>query len=279
MCVAVVVETDKGPSDSDLYHMDRDNPHGVGLAWAMGDLVRYRKGLTWRQARDLLAKIPRPALLHFRWATHGGLDRAMTHPFPIGPKALSSRKLNGAAKAVLIHNGVWRDYTRFAPQGTDLSRWSDTAVAAYAAGKYGDGILDFVDWATAVARAPGDGRLDITMRGYWEEYEGNHYSNLTWQPRTRHQVKVTPSGGIEFLEDDAWTEYFNRTARQPSHSAYDIEDLGGPDVPVDEFLRWNEHGQLVRGRQIARDPVPTWLEEYEAANEACATVINPRGRK
>jgi hypothetical protein len=281
MCVAVIVESDKGPSDSDLYHMNQDNPHGVGLAWAMGDLVRYRKGLTWRQARDLLAKIPRPALLHFRWATHGGLDRAMTHPFPLGRKAITSRKLNGAAKAVLIHNGVWKGYDKFAPAGLDLNRWSDTAVAAYAAGTFGEEILDYVDWATAVARAPGGGRLDITTRGYWEEHEGNLYSNLTWQPRERKMsVKVTPSGGLEFLEDDAWTEYFNRTTRQPSHSAYDIEDLTGEaPLAVDEFLRWNDEGKLVRGKTVApRDPVPTWLEEYEAANEECGNII-ARGRK
>ncbi len=281
MCVAVLVETPQGPTDSDLYHMNEDNPHGVGVAWAMGDLVRYKKGLTWQQARDLLQAVPRPALLHFRWATHGSLDRVMTHPFPIGRRALTSRKLNGAAKAVLIHNGIWRDYAKFAPKGTNLATWSDTAVAAWAAGEYGEDILDHVDWATAVGRAGGNGRLDVTLRGCWEAFEGNLYSNLTWRPRRKMRVNVTPSGSLEFLEDDAWTEYFERVT-QPSHSAYDDDPLNL------DFPHWDSEGRLVRrGRANVLDLAPTlappvtlddaseeqidtWLAEYQAANDACA---------
>jgi hypothetical protein len=267
MCVAIVVESDSGPSERDMFLMDAENPHGVGVAWALGDLVRYKKGLTWQQAHELLKAIPRPALLHFRWATHGGLDRAMTHPFPLGRKALKTRKLNGAAKAVLIHNGVWRDYTKFAPKGTDLDRWSDTAVAAYAAGEYGEDILEFVDWATAVARAPGGGRLDVTLRGNWEEYEGNHYSNLLWRPTRKPRIRVTPSGGLEFLQDE-WTEYFDRSI-QPSHSAYDMDPM---DV---DFPRWDADGKLIsRGKYATgiapQETISTWLEELDVANEACA---------
>jgi hypothetical protein len=183
MCVAVIVETDKGPSQLEMWQMDDHNPHGVGVAWCPpgSDLVRYKKGLKWKDAHELLQKIPRPALLHFRWATHGGQGRHLTHPFPLGPRALTSRKLNGAAKAVLIHNGVWQDYLRWAPAVIKLDRWSDTAVAAYAAGVYAEDVLDDVDWATAVARASGNGRMDITLRGDWREHEGNLYSNLHWR--------------------------------------------------------------------------------------------------
>lgn len=179
MCVAVVVLGDR-PTNHELREMHESNPHGAGIAWGAGNLVRYRKGLTWSQCVEILDRVPRPALLHFRWATHGPKVRYLTHPFPIGAKALKSRKLNSAAQAVLIHNGVWHEYESYAPYGIDLNKWSDTAVAAYAVGEYGDEILDHVPWCTAIGRMV-DGELDVTIRGNWQEYGDNMYSNLTWQ--------------------------------------------------------------------------------------------------
>lgn len=325
MCVAVLIETAKGPTEREIRLMYEDNPHGAGLAWGSGDLVRYRKGLSVQQVIDLLPTLPRPVLLHFRWATHGGTDRVMTHPFPIGRRAITSRKLNGAARAVLIHNGVWHDYERFAPPGCNTDYWSDTAVAAWAAGEYGEDILDHVNWATAVGRAAGNGRLDITLRGTWEEWQGNQYSNLLWQPKPK--VRMAPGLGLSFLRDgDAWSEYFarkelealegeacnerfNAYGRQVSHSAYDDDPIGllatvdhDPSMPDSEDFDydWSADGRLIRVKRPARtlgtldnglappESIPTWLEEFDAANEACALevrkqsiadLVQKRGRK
>jgi hypothetical protein len=230
MCVAVLVETAKGPTALEMWQMEDANPHGAGIAWASGDIVRYKKGLTWRQAHDLLAKIPRPALLHFRWATHGGRARHLSHPFPLGPRALTSRKMNGGAKAVLIHNGVWTDYRAYIPDGISPDKWSDTAVAAYAAGTLGEEILDHVDWSTAVGRASGDGRMDVTLRGNWQEHEGNLYSNLGWQPQRKWYARATSRGGIEFAPEG-------------------LETLGY----YDDDARWTADGRLVRSCRVEHE--------------------------
>lgn len=179
MCVAIVVEHKDGIPARYLHMMEVENPHGAGVAWADGDVLRFKKGLTWRDVRELQDELPRPFLLHFRWATHGPSVRRLAHPFVLGPRAFS-RSLTGSCKALLIHNGIWNRYDKHLPPGiADDGTISDTQVAAYVAGTDED-ILDDVDWATAVGRAGGNGRMDITLRGRWMDFEGNTYSNLQW---------------------------------------------------------------------------------------------------
>lgn len=200
MCVAIIVE---GSISTDtLLSCEDNNPHGAGLAWGDGDRVRYRKGLTAMEVVKIAQALPRPFLLHFRWATHGGRAAHLTHPFPLGHRALISRSLEGVADAVLIHNGVWGDYERFIPQWVDRDRWSDTAVAAYVAGTTDESILDHVAWSTAVARAAGSGRLDITTRGRWYEHsDGNSYSNLSWLPRPAPRYSIASAiAGSSWLD-------------------------------------------------------------------------------
>lgn len=202
MCVAVLVETEAGPTADELKAMDSENPHGAGVAFSRGNQVRYHKGVTWKWIAKNQASWPRPYLLHFRWATHGGRARHLAHPFPISISAVLSKRLSGDADAVLIHNGVWSDYKRFLPHWLrkEEDRWSDTAVAAYAAKVYGEDVLDDVAWSTAVGRARGIGRMDVTLRGNWVEHQGNMYSNLNWQQPTRFQY-----GGWDGWEDyHAW---------------------------------------------------------------------------
>jgi hypothetical protein len=183
MCVAIIVESDITPDT--LTSCDDANPHGIGVAWAQRDRIAYRKGLSLREVIKIAPRLPRPFLLHFRWATHGPRVPHLTHPFPLGERALISRATEGTADAVLIHNGVWSDYRRWVPAWVDAERWSDTAVAAYVAGTVGEEVLDHVAWSTATARAAGGGRIDITLRGRWMSHtDGNTYSNLHWLPRS-----------------------------------------------------------------------------------------------
>lgn len=248
MCVAVLVETTEGPTDAELFKMEDSNPHGAGLAWASGNLVRYKKGLTHKQVSALLKVIPRPALLHFRWATHGGKARHLTHPFPLGERALRSRKLNSAAPAVLIHNGVWHDYDKFIPPGVDGDKWSDTAVAAYVAGIVGEDILDHVNWSTAVGRSSGHNRMDVTLRGDWKEHNGNMYSNLTWMgyQHWKSSKYYGASGGsytYPYGEPmDPWEEYWTR---EEYWTEKERECSYPSSVPTGNDVRWNSQGQLV----------------------------------
>lgn len=182
MCVAVVVLKDS-PTVSELQDMEISNPHGAGVAWAAPELngVAYKKGLDALEVYEILQELPRPTLLHFRWATHGPKVPRLCHPFPLGPKAIMSTSLEGIARnGVLIHNGVWSGYAKYAPKWLDTSQWSDTAVGAYV-GRDNPDIFADMSWATAAGYLAPDGSLLVRRTGGWKEHNGNMYSNLSWQ--------------------------------------------------------------------------------------------------
>lgn len=233
MCVAILVEGDF-PLETALACEDM-NPHGAGLAWGSEDRVMYVKGLDARDIARLAKDLPRPFLAHFRWATHGGRALHLSHPFPIGSRALVSRALKGSAESVLIHNGVWTDYQKWVPRWLSKpERWSDTAFAAFAAGIVGEEVLDHVGWSTATAVARGGGRLDITLRGRWVEHDdGNTYSNLNWVPRPApRRVSHTP---LVAAPDD-WSGYWSGKEMAWSDEAAEVQaqlslDLADLDLP------------------------------------------------
>lgn len=183
MCVAAII-TGASPPLADLQDMEAENPHGAGLAWQVPgeNQLTYKKGLTAEEVHEILDALPRPVLLHFRWATHGTRSKALTHPFPLGIRALLDPSLEGKAKACLIHNGVWDAYRKHMPDFLDTLKLdlSDTAVAAYVALR-NPSILRDVRWATAVGRARGKGKpMAVKTTGGWTTYAGNQYSNLQW---------------------------------------------------------------------------------------------------
>lgn len=193
MCVAAVIF--EPVSMEYLTAMEDDNPHGAGVAWLQDGRIRFARGLTAADIFQMQSDnvMSYPYLMHYRWATHGEKIPELTHPFPLGPRALMG-ELHGSASAVLIHNGTWSAYetnaTKFVNEGNYelpeevLACGSDTAIAAYLA-LHDQDILDSVQWATAVAEIKeidGKTTMEITTRGSWYEKESNWYSNLNWVP-------------------------------------------------------------------------------------------------
>lgn len=187
MCVALVVEG-VSPSLSELRAMEDHNPHGAGLAWPTREGWRYFKGLSAPEVAEVLARVPRPVLVHFRYATHGPKEPRLTHPFPVGHRALVDSSLEGLSPAVLIHNGVWGSYQYHLPDWAKPLQElvSDTQVAAFKAEEQ-ESILDNVSWATAIGKLimePSGPVARVTQRGRWYKHEGNQFSNLSWRAGT-----------------------------------------------------------------------------------------------
>lgn len=193
MCVAAIIN--QPVSLAYLKEMEDSNPHGGGVAWPdyAAGVMRFRKGLDHRQihAMQETGELAYPYLLHFRWATEGDKVPQMTHPFPVGVRALFG-ELEGAADRVLIHNGTmsWAQQKYWVPD-TDymyhipwelINRASDTAIAAWLMTEPGsEDILKALKWATCVGSVR-DGKLVTELEGDWENFEGNQYSNLHWLP-------------------------------------------------------------------------------------------------
>lgn len=290
MCVAAIIN--EPVSLEYLQAMEDDNPHGAGLAWVVpGDKqVTFHKGLT---AAEIYAMQERgvmtfPYMLHFRWATQGVRSKGMTHPFPLGPRALFG-ELRGRAHRVLIHNGTWHNERAWIPDRHPIPeqlirRASDTAIAAWIAG-FAPEVLEEIDWATAVGFVGKDGTLDVDLRGKcWEDYEGNWYSNLQWVPRPGRMTRAQMAAAVAYWNEAGWN-YDGEPRRfhypssntplssvahtsQPTHNPLSVDedtleldmklnmskldDLES-DASLEEEASWEEYIRAKYGHSVADD--------------------------
>lgn len=253
MCVAAIIN--KSVSLSYLKHMDQDNPHGGGVAWFDGDAICFERNLN---AETIFAMqdegiIKLPYLLHFRWATHGGVKPELTHPFPTGIRAFAG-ELTGRAHQVIIHNGVWNrcyDWVEWLPDSVSnevIAATSDTAIAAFFYEQLPD-IGDEIPWAVASATvtdgAEGRSTMKIRKHGGWTAWQGNEFSNLNWLPwrdyyehsptygtgnryysskRSKPYVRSWEKGWHWDGDDDSWSDYVR------SRYGHDMADEGEGEV-------------------------------------------------
>lgn len=109
MCVILVCPENVRPSRDVLYACHAANPHGAGVAWREAGKVKWLKNVGPGKLGLLLPKLEGEIVIHFRWASVGGVDGRLCHPFPVTPKAPVS--LSGATESVLFQNGTWGGYT------------------------------------------------------------------------------------------------------------------------------------------------------------------------
>jgi len=175
MCVILVCPENVRPDRATLDACHDANPHGAGVAWREDGVVRWNKGLDPEELERLIAELPGEIVIHFRWASVGGVTPKLCHPFPVSAKA--NTRLSGNARAVLFHNGTWshwRDTMQRMPRHRmPEGLLSDTRVAAALVDLCGMDTLD---------RLPGRWvffERDFTeLFGDWRKWRGMQVSNL-----------------------------------------------------------------------------------------------------
>ena len=214
MCVAIIGYNGK-PTAKELENCAAHNADGAGLAWIDGGVVQYRRGLTLDGVKGLLPDIPLPYLLHFRFASIGGKDASLTHPFPVtADPDPDPSPMEGTAPAVLMHNGTWNGYRGMlayavvdghgdkAPRGP----LSDTRAMAYLAGLYGYAYLAGIDEKVAVLDAL---RGPLYFGKGWIEYKGMVVSNM-------YSLAPMPKATASTWTGKYWGEGTCRTAPKVS---------------------------------------------------------------
>jgi hypothetical protein len=138
MCL-IAHYTDNHPTRAELLRIASHNRDGAGIAYAdprQPELVTWRKGLTSQEGIALALNAPLPFVAHFRIATHGGTSAKLTHPFPLTRKV--GLALEGSAKSVLFHNGIWDNFRDFERKATDLTGAnSDSRIMAWVLNRFG----------------------------------------------------------------------------------------------------------------------------------------------
>ena len=199
MCVILVCPDNVRPNAQTLKNCERANPHGAGVAWREDGEVWWMKGLSADELSELIDRISGEIVIHFRWASVGGVTPKLCHPFPV--TACATTKLTGRARTVLFHNGTWggwRDALKRMPANRiSDSILSDTRVAASLVDYLGTSVLD---------RLPGRyvffDREFTELYGDWSDYHGMKASNLNFVPYEMPRTYQPSLSGFMTFEDD-----------------------------------------------------------------------------
>jgi hypothetical protein len=96
MCIAIFKPENQTITRRALERSFRMNPHGAGFCYSQNNQLHIRKGFfnfgSFLAAFESVQNLP--VLIHFRWATHGALNKFNCHPWQIDENH------------AMIHNGV-----------------------------------------------------------------------------------------------------------------------------------------------------------------------------
>jgi len=179
MCVIAVSKGRKLSIDC-LQNMWTHNSDGAGIAYIQKDQVIVTKGfMTFDDFLQAYNSIPTtPHVIHFRLATHGSITPQFTHPFRIDvPDTL---ELEYKAKKVLFHNGIIRNWERFAQLTNTPLSCSDTycfvRYLATLSDQEKEALIRKQKYSRFVLLSP----RSIILFGNFHRLNGFLFSNLNW---------------------------------------------------------------------------------------------------
>lgn len=192
MCIIMVKE--KGvefPEKKVFENMWENNPHGAGIAVAINGMVHIEKGFLSKKAFiDALEQMRGyekniGLILHFRIATHGGINAECTHPFPITRDVSALQSLQVKTNLAVAHNGIINIPTP-RDKVSDTMEYISNVLATM-----GDKNPEFFKNKKTLKRIEKgingsrmaflDANGDIYRVGKWEEEKGIYYSNWTYE--------------------------------------------------------------------------------------------------
>ena len=208
MCVILVCPDETARPTRDVLEACHDaNPHGAGMAWRENSKVRWMKNLDVDDVEALLAELDGEVIIHFRWASVGGIDADLCHPFPVTRWAKTD--LFGEADTVLFQNGTWpaydealrrlrHEHKKRLPRGP----MSDTRAAALCVHSHGRRILSKLPGRWAWMNA-----AQTRLYGPWAEFRGMKVSNRNFMRR----LGVALTGGLDLSDPAACAGGFHQS--------------------------------------------------------------------
>ena len=224
MCV-IIFSPCKGsrPSARTLELCEKANPHGIGIV-TQGNSKMYSvsKGVSMDYLKKALANTDGAIAIHFRYATVGGIEPELCHPFPCTHRA--ENWLDYEASDVLMTNGTWMNWEQSYQIIRKLTKTpklqgeiSDTRAMAQIIGSQ-----QSYSWLHNVSdKHPQSKRVrslyltkgknkKMHFFGEWSNYEGCKFSNMRWKPqkfkaRKHPFMKYKPSATQE--DFSSWLGY------------------------------------------------------------------------
>ena len=196
MCVIICIEDGKYPSKSTLEDAESMNSHGGSIAWLdKNGRKNYQKGIKAKAIMKIINKQLKPkgietAIIHFRIASIGTVNKALCHPFEITNRVELNLSGKNMSTDLLFHNGTWSEYaeemleyigSNKKPVTIPYGEFSDSRVMAYLSKRMGvKKMAKLVTGWNKIAVLTSDG---INRYGTgWVKHKGNTCSNDYFVP-------------------------------------------------------------------------------------------------
>jgi hypothetical protein len=196
MCVIICIEDGKYPSKSTLEDAESMNCHGGSIAWLDKQGRKYyQKGIKAKAITKIIKKQLKPkgiktAIIHFRIASVGNVNKKLCHPFEITSRVDLNLSGERMTTDLLFHNGTWTEYAEemlvflgkhSKPMTIPYGEFSDSRVMAYLAKRMGvKKMAKLVTGWNKIAVLTSDG---INRYGTgWVKHKGNTCSNDYFVP-------------------------------------------------------------------------------------------------
>lgn len=228
----------KDVTDEQMRNGFDANPDGGGYCWSMDGKVWYRKGIM--NADEFVSSYrqdvgDRPALLHFRMATHGGITYENCHPFDVG---------NGM---MMAHNGIIQIKTE--PGESDTRAFLKSRIAPVLTTK--PDAIRCDAWKGDISREIGFSKLGFLCPDGEQHIIGEKLGSWeggVWFSNGSHKASQWGcSGGgygwsMRDIDDERWYEE-NGVALSPKEA-----DMDDPEILDTDALSCDLCGGRVIGR-------------------------------
>tara|TARA_B110001454_G_scaffold217887_1_gene244291 strand:- start:85 stop:963 length:879 start_codon:yes stop_codon:yes gene_type:complete len=283
MCVIICIEDGKYPSKSTLEDAESMNCHGGSIAWLDNKGRKYyQKGIKAKAINKIIKKQLKPkgittAIIHFRIASVGNVNKALCHPFEITNRVELNLKGERMTTDLLFHNGTWSEYaeemlqflgSHNKPLTIPYGEFSDSRVMAYLAKRMGvKKMAKLVTGWNKIAVLTSDG---IKRYGTgWVKFKGNTCSNDYFVPK---QFSFSDSSNYTFAGYGVNSEeYLNEEEKKvvvQLKKDYDISDSD-----IDNYL---DYGYSVHDIATVIDQEIKEMKGVALVDEENAFMNNPQ---
>lgn len=239
-----------------LRNSFNNNKDGAGFAIARNGKIEIQKGffefdVFWKAFKDLQKF---PALIHFRIATHGEVNKENCHPFSVCKE-----------RYAVVHNGVLPIEPPKGRKESDTAYFANTILEDILPDiKYGnDGFTKLCEEAVGsynkivLLRADGKPWLFNESEGYW--FKGSWFSNSGY--------RYTWTGSYHGCGYQSTSDMWKGLASGNTKSKYCADTNSWEEVPVDEedITRRDdfptEYGDEFVPKTVQEERVAAWLAE------------------
>lgn len=199
MCIAIYKPAEALlPSLETLYNCWDNNPDGFGYAIRKDGKCEIRKGFMKRtdvanEYQYLKQYENCDILMHFRIATHGGVNPQNTHPFPITNDAKQLGKKSAIVNKCLIHNGV----LPIEPRKKSISDTAEFALRIGEAGLTNIETVELFDGFIGTNKIALMNGVGVVTLGQWIKSNGVYYSNSTYSYAAYSHITYGSGGKVK----------------------------------------------------------------------------------